>query len=133
MKIFKSLTIGLFCFSLGSAFAEPAPTPQIKKVLVTVSEAFVPSGFDSNTEAFVVASGVFPNGCYAWSEAKVNNNKDNNVIEISVLADVTQGMCIMVLVPFNKEIRLGKLTSGEHTIRFINGDGTYLEKTIKVE
>jgi len=39
----------------------------------------------------------------------------------------------MVLVPFTKEIRLGKLQTGKHALRFLNGDGTYLEKSLVVE
>jgi hypothetical protein len=39
----------------------------------------------------------------------------------------------MVLVPFTKEVKLGKLNSGKHTLKFLNGDGTYLEKTMAVE
>jgi hypothetical protein len=39
----------------------------------------------------------------------------------------------MVLVPFNKEIKLGKFNAGKHTLKFVNGDGTYLEKTMVVE
>jgi hypothetical protein len=39
----------------------------------------------------------------------------------------------MVLVPFNKEVKLGKLNAGKHTLKFLNGDGTYLEKTLTIE
>jgi hypothetical protein len=46
---------------------------------------------------------------------------------------VSQGMCLMVLIPFQKDIRLGKLDSGEHQLKFLNGDGTYMERTLKVE
>jgi hypothetical protein len=134
MKLTHFILSALVATSFGSfAFADQqTPTPKTKEVVVSISEVYVPGGFDSNTEAFVVASGVFPNGCYQWSEAKIEN-KDNNVIEVTATAKVTQGMCIMVLVPFNKEIRLGRLSKGEHTLRFINGDGTFLEKTITVE
>jgi hypothetical protein len=39
----------------------------------------------------------------------------------------------MVLVPFQKEVRLGKFEAGKHTLRFENGDGTYFEKTLVIE
>ena len=39
----------------------------------------------------------------------------------------------MVLVPFQNDVRLGKLAAGEHTLKFLSGDGTYLEKKITIE
>jgi hypothetical protein len=39
----------------------------------------------------------------------------------------------MVLVPFTKEIHLGKLSVGTHAIRVLNGDGTYIEKQLNIE
>ena len=42
-------------------------------------------------------------------------------------------MCLMVLVPFTKEIRLGKLSVGTHSVKLVNGDGTYIEKQINIE
>jgi len=106
--------------------------PATKEVAVSVSDVYVPGGFDSDADAFVVANGMFPNGCYRWKGADVTNIDALNH-EIRSTATVSQGMCIMVLVPFTKEIRLGKLSSGNHTLRFLNGDGTYLEKTLSVE
>ena len=106
--------------------------PATREVTIGVSDVFVPGGFDSQTDAYVVANGIFPNGCYRWKGAQVKN-VDNFHHEIQSSALVSQGMCLMVLVPFTKEIRLGRLSSGEHKLKFLNGDGTYLEKTMNVE
>lgn len=103
-----------------------------KLMQIGISDVFVPAGFDSNSDVYVVASGVFPNGCYRWSHADVTH-KDKFVHEIRSMANVSQGMCIMVLVPFSKEVRLGKFDSGKHTLKFLNGDGTYLEKSLAIE
>ncbi|MCS6838038.1 MAG: hypothetical protein NZ480_04250 [Bdellovibrionaceae bacterium] len=103
-----------------------------KEVVVGISDVFIPSGFDSTSEAYVVVSGVFPNGCYRWSRAEVER-KGNNLHEVRSYAYVQPGMCLMVLVPFTKEVQLGVLESGTHRIRFVNGDGTYLERTLVVE
>lgn len=112
------------------SLAEEQPTQ--KEVPVGLSAVFVPGGFDSNSDAYVVASGVFPNGCYRWSRAE-SVDRDGFTHEINSKAIVTQGMCIMVLVPFQKDIRLGKLAVGKHTLRFMNGDGTYFEKSLQIE
>lgn len=103
-----------------------------KDVQVGFSDAYIPSGFDSNSDAFIVANGIFPNGCYRWKEANVTHISETNH-EVRATASVSQGMCLMVLVPFSKEIRLGKLSVGSHFIRLMNGDGTFIEKKINIE
>lgn len=109
-----------------------AEVPAEKEVQVGISGAFVPGGFDSNSDAYVIVNGVFQNGCYKWKRADIIT-KDGFTHEISSMASVTQGMCIMVLIPYQKDVRLGQLQAGKHTLRFLNGDGTYLEKTLVVE
>ena len=127
---FVLYVLSAFAFSKLAFAAEE--TPKTKAVVVSVSDVFVPGGFDSEADAYVVVNGVFPNGCYRWHKAEVTRTGPlfHNV---QSLASVTQGMCIMVLVPFTKEVRLGKLDRGTHTLRFTNGDGTYLEKTLRIE
>lgn len=126
----KNLLIALMTIVSLTVHAEEQPAT--KEVAVGISGVFVPGGFDSNSDAYVVANGVFPNGCYRWSRSETNR-VDSNTHEIRSMATVTQGMCIMVLVPFQKDIRLGKLSAGKHTLRFLNGDGTYFEKALTIE
>lgn len=109
-----------------------AEEPATKEVPASISGVFVPGGFDSNSDAYVVVNGVFPNGCYRWSRSDTTR-LDSFTHEIKSMATVTQGMCIMVLVPFQKDIRLGKLAAGKHTLKFVNGDGTYFEKALSIE
>lgn len=130
-KLFITMALGMFG-SMGLAAADAGQAPNERDVMVAINEAFVPGGFDINSEVYVVASGIFPNGCYRWKGAEVKSPSDT-VHEIKAMATVKQGMCLMVLLPFNKEIRLGKFVHGEHTLRFLNSDGTYLEKKIVIE
>lgn len=109
-----------------------AAQPQEKEVTIGISGAYVPAGFDSHSEAYVIVNGVFQNGCYKWKRSETKN-LDTFTHEVRSVASVSQGMCLMVLVPFQKEVRLGTLSSGRHLLRFVNGDGTYLEKTMVVE
>ncbi len=99
---------------------------------MVINGAYIPAGFDSTSDTYVVVNGVFQNGCYKWKRSEVAD-KDTFTHEVKSIASVSQGMCLMVLVPFQKEIRLGQMASGNHTIRFLNGDGTYLEKSMIVE
>lgn len=103
-----------------------------RNVQIGISGVFVPGGFDSSADAYVVVNGVFQNGCYKWNGAEVTNVDTFNH-EVKSFASVSQGMCIMVLVPYQKEIRLGQLSAGKHNLKFVNGDGTYLEKKLVVE
>ena len=107
-------------------------SPATKDVAIGLNEVYVPGGFDSSSDAYVVANGIFPNGCYQWKGANVKHVDSYNH-EVESYATVNQGMCIMVLVPFTKEIRIGKLSRGSHTLKFLNGDGTYLQKTMSIE
>jgi hypothetical protein len=133
--IFKTtlLAASLIFASVQSAVAADTVTSlTTKDVMIGLNDVFVPGGFDSEADAFVVASGIFPNGCYKWKTANVKHVDTFNH-EVQSVATVSQGMCIMVMIPFTKEIHLGKLASGAHNLKFLNGDGTYISKTLKVE
>ncbi len=131
MKNFGTLAL-LLVFAMGGTAAKASQSPGTKEVAIGLSDAFIPGGFSSASDAYVVASGLFPNSCYTWKRADVSN-PDTFTHEVKSFATVSQGMCLMVLVPFNKEIRLGQLAEGKHTLRFLNGDGTFMEKSLTIE
>ena len=110
-----------------------ADAPAEREVVVSVSDAFIPSGFDSNSESYVVVNGLYPNGCYRWRAAAVASDDTGFTHEVRSLATVRSGICLTVLVPFTQEVKLGKLRTGDHAVRFVNGDGTYLEKHLTVQ
>jgi hypothetical protein len=137
----KTLMSLFLLITLSGAFAWSAPTspeevsstsPTSREVVINITGAYIPGGFDSNSDTFVVVNGIFPNSCYKWERADVTN-PGNNIHEVRSIAAVSQGMCLMMLVPFTREVHIGKLPSGNHKIRFIGGDGTYLEKDLVVE
>lgn len=101
-------------------------------VVLSISDAYVPSGFDSGSDAYVVVNGLFPNTCYQWKNAVVSHVSPVQH-EIRSVGTVTQGMCLMMLVPFMEEVSLGKLEKGSHSLRFVNGDGTWIEKRMTIE
>ena len=127
----KLFAIALVILTANLSFAAPNGAAD-REVQIGINGAFVPGGFDSNSDAYVVVSGVFQNGCYKWGRAETTNRDEFNH-EIVSKTIVTPGMCIMVLVPFQKEVRLGKLAPGTHSLKFLNGDGTYMEKSLTVE
>ncbi|MBO9667863.1 MAG: hypothetical protein J7501_13760 [Bdellovibrio sp.] len=130
MKLFAvcfAMLIGMNSMAFAGQVA-----PVEREVQIGISGVYVPGGFDSGSDVFVVVNGVFQNGCYKWKRADVVN-KDNYNHVVKSVASVSEGMCIMVLIPFQKEVRLGKFAPGKHTLRFENGDGTYLEKSVNIE
>jgi hypothetical protein len=122
-----AIALGFAVNANASAVPQPA-----KDVVIGIADAFIPGGFDSQADAYVVVSGIFPNGCYRWKGATVKHTS-NHEHEITSVASVTQGMCLQVLIPFSKDVRLGQLESGDHTLKFLSSDGTYLEKHLVVE
>ncbi len=128
-KIAILLNVALITLALN---AEATTAPSSQDVVIGLNDIFVPGGFDSTSDAFVVVNGIFPNGCYKW---KGSSRKDlsNFEHEITSMATVSSGMCIQVLIPFTKDIRLGKLDMGTHILRFKSNDGTYIQKNLVVE
>ena len=128
-------TIRIFVSVIALTFAAKAqassPIPP-KDMVISINDVFVPGGFDSQADAYVVVSGIFPNGCYKWKGANVNHVATHEH-EVTSYASVTQGMCLQVLIPFSKDVRLGQLATGTHTLKFLAGDGTYIEKQLVVE
>jgi hypothetical protein len=130
----KSILATVLILTMGSPMAIGAPNADIptKDVYVNASDVFVPADQTSDKDAFVVVSGMFPNSCYAMKKAEVRNDSDLEHT-IKLVATVSQGMCLMVIVPFTKQISLGRLAKGEHILRFVNGDDTYFERTLTIQ
>lgn len=117
---------------LWGASAQADEMPPDRDVVVGVNEALLPATGRVGQNIVAVISGIFPNGCYRWKGAQIAN-PEPDLREVRAVASVSQGMCIMVLIPFTKEISLGSFTEGEHAIRFVGGDGTFLEKKIRIQ
>lgn len=105
---------------------------QSKKMVVAVTQAYIPSGFDSKSEQMVVVNGYFPNGCYSFDSFEVKH-PDTFRHEVTVYANVLQAMCTMAIIPYQKEVLLGVLASGNHTLVFPSSDGTSIEQKFTVE
>lgn len=128
-RIFFALVLSMFVSAIGHA-------EDVKTISMTipVNSAFVPGGFDTGSDVYVVVSGLFPNSCYSWGGADVNLQSSTPQIEVVVKANVVQERpCMRVLVPFQKEVRLGQLSEGRYELRFANGDGTYFTEVLNID
>ncbi len=107
---------------------------QMIQSTVAINSAFVPGGFDSDNDVYVIVSGIFQNTCYTWREALVKKSGASPVLNIEVVANVIQGRpCMRVLVPFQKEVYIGKMSPGQYTLQFANGDGTFFTESLTID
>ena len=124
-----TLALGIDARSNDSTYDEE---PIGKEVITAVNEAFVPLVVQAGDQVWIVVQGLFSNACYRWSRAEVAPIGEFTR-QIVTYAQVTQGICAMVLLPFQHEIFLGVLKPGVYVLQFPAGDGTYFEKTLSVQ
>lgn len=136
MKTSLVLTTLISFLSASPAQAEdwtrPIERPKTRELVLAPVSAFVPNGFDRQSDAYIVVSGMFPNSCYKLRESKVDH-VGPALHEVRVVATVTEGLCLTVMIPYSKEIQLGKLNVGDHEIRIMSGDGTYFAKHLVID
>lgn len=126
------LALALIAMPFQFASSAFAADGDVREKVIGVTDAYVPSGFDSGSDAFVVANGWFPNSCYKLKGIEVNN-VGPALHQVTTKANVTEGLCLAVIIPWHREVQLGKLVVGTHKVQFMNGDGTYMEKQIVIE
>lgn len=114
-------------------YAGAAAAPHTKEVTIAVNDVLVPEDINENTDAKIVLTGMLPNTCYSWSRSEVTS-PEATTHQIKAMAMVTVNTnCLMVLVPYTKVVNLGRLSVGEHTLRFMSGDDTYFERQLVVQ
>ena len=86
---------------LAAAIQAGADETETREVVVTINDAYVPSGFDSTSDVFVVESGFLP-GCYTWQRADVTH-PSANLHEVRTIATVRGGLCPRIIIPYTKE------------------------------
>jgi hypothetical protein len=128
MKSLSISALSIVALAASGAFAQELP--KTTERVVNISSALIPSGFD-NSEPVAIVHGLYPNSCYSWNRADVTH-PSATLHEVRAVANVSRGMCLMVMVPYAEEVPLGRFSAGQHTIRFVNGDGTYQEKALEV-
>ncbi len=134
-KVSGLVVVAMLSSSVSMAYMESEELGEVppREVVVSVNDVFVPGGLKSTDRAFVLLSGLFPNGCYNWDRAEVTVDQHGKLVSITPYAQVNQGMCIQVLVPFTREVVLGSLSAGSYRVRVSAGDGTFQEKTLNIE
>lgn len=125
LQFLISLSV-LFLFAQKS-WAEPKLTPD--KVQVRFNQLYIAQGFDSNDNVQIVGEGRYLDGCYRNAETKVKVDHKNKKIHLIPYAYKYNGLCIKVILPFDRVINIGILKAGTYTIT----QGEQAEEIGKIE
>jgi hypothetical protein len=119
--MFRLLTASMSLLLIAAAALASASTLP-SKVEATFNKVYVPVGFDSNDNVQIVGEGMFKNTCYRHAETTVRVEEASHTIYLGPVAYEYAGLCLQVILPFERVIDVGILTAG--TWKIVQGDGT---------
>jgi hypothetical protein len=121
----NSLLGGFFAAAVLSAGAV-AQAAEYEVVAVQAQDVFIPDGFDDNDETVVVLDGYLQSGCYKLAQSEHRIDFQTNTVHVTQYARKYSGPCIMALIPYTTEVRLGVMPQGDYTVAM--NDGVLTEK-----
>ena len=104
-----------------SAFATPVTKAEPTTEAVTFSKIYVPLGFDSNDHVQFVGEGTFNNSCYRPANVTVAVDNATKQIKVGPVAYKYNGLCLQVILPFDRTVDVGVLAAG--TWQVVQADG----------
>lgn len=125
--LLTSLTFPTLAHADDNTIGKTAPS----KVSTAFSAVYAPVGFDSNDNVQIVGEGMFANTCYRPADTGVQVDQEKKTIMLTPMAYHYDGVCLQVLIPFERVVDLGILRPGHYTV-YQNGKTTPLE-VIRVE
>ncbi len=101
----------------GAVFADnpPADKDQPEIVSVPLTNAYIPSGFDSNDRVRLMVEGYFPSTCYRVREPQLDRN--DGAIAVNQTAFKYNGPCLWMMVSYSQPINVGILKSSTYTLK----------------
>jgi hypothetical protein len=101
------------CLSLLTALVAHAE-PVLQST--SFSKIYSPQGFDSNDNVQFVGEGSFRNTCYRPAPTSFQVDQDKKVITVGPAAYEYGGICLQVILPFERVVDLGILKPGTYTV-----------------
>lgn len=80
------------------------------------SAIYVPAGFDDNDVVQIVGEGIFRNSCYRPGPANALVDQANYTITLKANAYEYTGICLQVILPFERTIDVGILKDGTYKV-----------------
>lgn len=113
----KTIFLTLFILTVASAKGFAQSDPFLPKVVdIAIGHAYIPQGFDSNDRTQFVVEGFLPNTCYRLAETETKFDESNNILMVRQKAYLYDGICLQVLVPFNRAVEFGILPTGSYKV-----------------
>lgn len=110
MKLDKMTFAALVLFLAPNVFAGPS------KVTAQLGKIYVADGFDANDNVQIVGTGVYNNSCYRNAETEVKVDHEKKTITLIPRAYKYDGLCLQVILPFERVIDVGLLKKGEYSL-----------------
>ncbi len=86
------------------------------RVAATFNKAYIADGFDSNDLVQITGEGKFRNTCYRHAETSVKVDEVTQTIWLGPVAYEYSGLCLQVVLPFQRVIDVGLLKPGRWTV-----------------
>lgn len=115
MKRILNLAAAVAVATVGFAaqsFAQTNVKSEPSQVGVTFSKIYVPVGFDSNDHVQFVGEGTFKNSCYRPAATTVAVDNASKTIKVGPVAYEYNGLCLQVILPFERVVDVGVLPAG---------------------
>lgn len=113
MKHIQSVAISALIMT--AFFSLPAQADPIK-VPAYFQKMYVPGGYDSNDHVQIIGEGKFSNSCFRQAETTVRIDESQKNIYLGPVAYSYPGVCLMVIIPYQKTLDVGILKSGDWKI-----------------
>jgi len=109
-----SVAAGLAALIIGHVAVAADETPVLTDI--SISNAYIPLGFDANDHSQLVIAGSLPNSCFRIAPASAVVNKRNKTIVIHQKAYVYRSYCLQMLIPYIETVSVGILVPGKYQV-----------------
>jgi len=117
MYLFKTTVSLVALIFVSYAHAEDTVKKNLPtKVSISFNKIYVPDDFDSNDNVQVIGEGWYANSCFREAETEVKIDHKSKVIYLDPKAYKYDGMCLMLILPFDRVLNLGMLKVGTYTV-----------------
>lgn len=114
MKRLIFATAALMMLTIPAHADDTAFKPMVKPALF--NELYIPGGFDDNDVVQIVGEGMFRNSCYRPGPANAKVDQQNFTVTLDATAYEYPGICLQVILPFERTIDLGILRDGTYKV-----------------
>lgn len=115
-----TLAIIAIIFTIQAKAEDYTPT----KIQTSFGKVYIPDGFDNNDNVQIAGEGMFPNTCYRYATTSVQVDHTAKTIRLNTEAYKYSGMCLQVIVPFDRVVDVGILKEGDYSIITNNDNQT---------